>query len=83
MILGFFIVAFLPGVLKISDDQNNLRLRISANLEGKGKTSIKDFNKIRCSTTYAETKMMKDTIRMLVVLSKVAIKLAGDQPYIA
>ena len=54
-----------------------------ANLEGEGKASVEDFDKILGSTTYAEPKIITDAIKMLVAVSKREEKLAGDKPCIA
>ena len=77
---GFSSWLFCPGYHTISEDQNNNRLRLAAGLEGDGKTSIKDFNKILGSTTYAKPKVIEDASKMLEAVSKTAVKLAGDQP---
>ena len=55
----------------------------SAGLEGQGKTSREDFDKILGSTHYAEPKVAEDVAKMLQSVAKVAEKLAGDKPYIA
>lgn len=64
------------------EDQNNNRLRIVANLEEEEETSVKDFTKVLGSTVYTEPKVIKDTIKILVPISKMAVKLAVDQPCI-
>ena len=52
---------------------------MSADLEGEGKTSIKDFDEIPGSTTYIEPNMIKDAFKMIIAVSKAAIKLVEDQ----
>lgn len=56
---------------------------MAANLEGEGKMSVEDFNKILGSTAYAEPKIIEDAIKTLVAVSKTTEKLAGDKPCIA
>lgn len=45
--------------------------------------SVKDFDKLLGSTSYAEPTVTKEAIKMLVAVLKVAEKLAGDHPCIA
>ena len=73
---------FRPGYQTILEDQNNNRLRLAAGLDGEGKTSIEDFNEILGSTAYAEPKVIEDAVKMLEVVSKTAVNLAGDHPCI-
>ena len=56
---------------------------MAANLEGEGKTSVEDFNAILGSTAYAKPRVNENAMKMLVVVSKTAVKLAGNQPWIA
>ena len=56
---------------------------MAANLEREWKASIEDSDKLLGSTTYAKPKLTEDTIKMLMTVSTVAIKLAGDQLCIA
>ena len=56
---------------------------METNLEGEGKTSLKNFKKILGSTAYAEPKIIEDAIKMLVAVLKTAEKLAGNKPCIA
>ena len=84
---GFFSsLFFCPGFSKTLDDQDQLWLKMLANLEGEGEgeggLSIKNFDKILDSTTYAKSKLIEDAMKMLVAVSKVAIKQAGYQPCI-
>ena len=83
MVWSFLSWLFQLGHQKISEDQNNLLLKIAANLEGEGKASVEVFDKILGSTTYAEPKITTDAIKMLVAVPITEEKLAGDKPCIA
>ena len=80
---GFSSWLFRPGYHTLSDDQNNNKLRLAAELEGHGKTSIEDFDEILGSTYYAEPKVTEDAAKMLQSVAKTTEKLAGDKPCIA
>ena len=73
---------FCPSYLTISKDQSNNKLRLTADLDSEGKTSIEDFNKILGSMAYAEPRMIEDAVKMLEAVSKMAVKLAGNHPCI-
>ena len=62
---GFSLWLFRSGYHTSSDDQNNTKLRLSAGLEGQGKTSREDFDKILGSTHYAKPKVAEDVAKML------------------
>ena len=79
---GFSSWLFRQDYHTISEDQNNNRLRLAAGLEGEGKTSIEDFNKVLGSMTYAEPKVIKDASKILEAVLKTVVKLAGDHPCI-
>ena len=74
---------FSPSYQIILEDQNNNRLRLAASLDCEDKMSVKGFNKILGSTAYAEPKVIEDAIKMLVAVSKRAVKLAGNIPCFA
>ena len=67
----------------MSDEQNNNKLWLAAELNGHGKTSIKDFDEILGSTHYAKPKVAEDAAKMLQSVAKAAEKLVGDKPCIA
>ena len=57
---------------------------MAANLEGERKTAFEDFDKILGNVhTHTKPKIIQDAIKMLVAVSKMAVKLIGDQPCIA
>ena len=78
MWFGGFIMVVQSGLgfSKISDNQDQLQLKMAANLEGEGKASTKNFEKLLGSTTYAKPKLIEEAINMLMAVSKVAMKLA-------
>mmetsp|Transcript_63892 Transcript_63892/g.71524 ORF Transcript_63892/g.71524 Transcript_63892/m.71524 type:complete len:180 (-) Transcript_63892:819-1358(-) len=80
---GFSCWLFTPRFLTVSAVQDQLRLKVSANLEGEGKISIKDFNKLLGSDVCAEPKTIEETVKMLETVAVAAKKLAGDHPCIA
>ena len=80
---GLSLWIYRPGYYTSSDDQNSTKLRLSVELEGQGKTSREDFNKILGSTHYAEPKVAEDAAKMLQSVAKTAVKLAGNRPCIA
>ena len=61
---GLSLWIYRPGYYTSSDDQNSTKLRLSVELEGQGKTSREDFNKILGSTHYAEPKVAEDAAKM-------------------
>ena len=74
---------YKPGYYTSSDDQSSIKLWLSAELEGQGKTSREDFDEILGSTHYAKPKVAEDAAKMLQSVAKTAVKLAGDKPCIA
>ena len=74
---------YRPGYYTSSDDQSSTKLRLSAELEGQGKTSREDFDKILGSTHYVKPKVAEDAAKMLQSVAKTAVKLAGDKMCIA
>jgi len=52
-------------------------------LEGERKSSVEDFDKLLGSIAYTEPTVTEEAIKLLVAVSKVAEKLAGDHPCIA
>ena len=80
---GFSSWLFCPGYHTSSDDQNNTKLRLSAGLEGQGKTFRENFDKILGSMHYAKPKVAEDAAKMLQSVAKTAEKLAGGKFCIA
>ena len=83
MVRGVSSWLYRPGYYTSSDDQSNTKLRLSAELEGQGKTSREDFDEILGSTHYAKPKVVEDAAKMLQSVAKTAVKLAGGKPCIA
>ena len=80
---GFWSWLFQLGNQTISEDQNNNRLKKTANLEGEGTPHVKNYNKVLGSIAYTEPKIIEDAIKMLVAVLKTTVELTGNQPRIA
>ena len=80
---GFSSWLFRLGYHTSSDDQNNIKLWLSAGLEEQGKTFREDFDEILGSTHYAKPKVAEDAAKMLQSVAEIAEKLAGGKSCIA
>ena len=80
---GFSSWLFCLGFSQVLDNQDQLWLKTSASLEGERKASTKDLKIFLGITTYAKPKLIEEAIKILLAVTKLAMKLVGDQLCIA